>query len=258
LLLVGLGEKKMRFRYLAAALLAMAGMATASRADSVNAAFQSVTNGGIVLNVSAAWLGTVGGYVGQYNWVTHNNSDLGAAGTSFYTFCIELNQDINFGGQYTYQLIDPADAPKPGNPIPGPNGMGPAAALLLDELWGQHIGDVTNAPNSATEITNAAAFQVAVWNIVYNNTVTTNNTSINNLAAGWVSGLNANGPKADIIALSSDDHPTGANNGAQDQITAVPLPATAWAGAALLIGLGALKFRGGAMGRTVQFAMACR
>src|SRR5205807_1806281 len=113
-----MGEKKMRLRSLIGAVVALAGMLGTCRADSVDAKFLNVTNGGIILSVSAPGLSTVAGYVGQYIWVTLGNSGLGPIGTSFYTFCIELNQDINFNTSYHYDLIDASGAPRPGAPVP--------------------------------------------------------------------------------------------------------------------------------------------
>lgn len=173
---------------------------------------------------------TVTGEVGEYEWTQTSPSSAPLA-TNFTTFCIEINQDINFNQPpYTYTVASLASAPQPNSPwISG--GMGAAKAAQIDELWGQDFSKINNA-------TTAAEFQYAVWYIVYGSelSVDSTNTPLLNTAKTWVSNLNTSGPTADVIALVSGE-PT--NNGdAQDQITAIPLPSSAYTGLALLGGLG--------------------
>src|SRR5690348_15171782 len=139
-------------------------------ASSVTADLTSVTNGGVAIT---PYIGTTAmsgaGIIGQYNWkVVNSPSPLGNPGATYYTFCIEITQDITFNQDYTYTLTTPWDAP---NPVPNSTflagHMSTQSAAALGRLWSDHINDVLNAPNAGQELFNAAAFQIAVWKLVY-------------------------------------------------------------------------------------------
>jgi hypothetical protein len=227
------------------------------RADTIVAKFDSVAHGGVAatlnLNDHAGHSTTVSGYVGEYLWTqTGGTPTLGSAG-SFATFCVEITQDINFGGSYGYDLIPVGSAPRPSSYWTPVGGMGGTDATEICQLWAAHINDVTTADT-------AAAFQFAVWQIIYGNelTITPYQTSQQSefttdiaLADSWRTGLSGAG--ANLIALSSN-YTDSPNPNSQDQITVspyptpsptpVPLPATANAGLALLAGAGLiLSFR---------------
>ena len=169
---------------------------------------------------------------------------LGDSSGNFLTFCVEINQDVHLGGTYTFYTGTVESAPTPGNPIPGSSGMGAAKAALLDELWARHYADITDANSGA-------AFQVAVWDIVYDADFNLNvgnfhaygNTSAINLAASWLTDINTNAsdyPNPNLIALKSNDY--------QDQVTfgpppkspplSTPLPSAASGATVALFGLG--------------------
>lgn len=229
-----------------AALLALGLFVSGAQADSVQ--FNTVTNGGTIilplLNGSAmsGW-----GIIGQYNWtVEQNGSALGPNGSHFFTFCIDIPQDIAFNGTYDYTLTNPANAPKPSSTyMNGPMGVDNAAAL--GRLWTADIGNVLNATSVANELEASAAFQLAVWKITYNKSpdnlniydaldhltiqLYTPNAALQNQinadAFNWANAaLNSSGPGTPLVALSSLT--------AQDQITMAPTPAAAIAGLVLM------------------------
>jgi len=159
----------MRYRKLGACVVAgMLGLgATATRqasADSITANITGVkyatsgyTTVGVIFN------GTNYGQViaGPEMWhETSGTINLGDANGDFLTFCVEINQDVYLGGTYTFTTGTVASAPTPGTPLPGSGGMGTIKANLLNDLWTRHYSDVTDA-------TTGAAFQVAVWEVVY-------------------------------------------------------------------------------------------
>jgi len=245
----------MRIRILLVALIALGLFVSGTQADSVE--FNSVTNGGVIIqpllsgNAMSGW-----GIIGQYNWtVEQNGSALGPNGSHFFTFCIDITQDIGFNGTYDYTLTNPANAPKPNSTyMNGPMGADDAAAL--GRLWAADIGNVLNATSVNNELEAAAAFQLAVWKITYNKSADNLNTNdaldkltiqlytpdstlqnqINTDAFNWASAaLNSSGPGTPLVALSSLT--------AQDQITMAPTPAAAIAGLALMAGMFAVRLR---------------
>lgn len=245
----------MRIGVLLVALMGLGLFVSAAQADSVE--FNSVTNDGVIIQPLLSGSAMTGwGYIGQYNWtVEQNGSALGPNGSHFFTFCIDITQDIAFNNTYNYALTDPANAPKPNSTfMNGP--MGADNASALGRLWAADIGNVLNATSAANELEAAAAFQLAVWKITYNaapdniniNDALDNLTiqlytpnaslqnQINTDAFNWASAaLNSSGPGTPLIALSSLDY--------QDQITTAPTPAAAIGGLALLAGLFALRLR---------------
>ena len=173
---------------------------------------------------------------------------LGDANGNYLTFCVEINQDVlltNPPTTYGFYTGTVASAPTPGNPIPGASGMGTAKATLLEELWARHYGDVVDA-------TSGAAFQVAVWDIVYDadfnlgsgNLKAYGNCAATALAATWLTDVNTNASPyttPNLIGLKNDLY--------QDQVTfgppvlspptETPLPTAASGAMVVLLGVGA-------------------
>lgn len=222
----------MKIKTLAIALAAVAVSAASTFAGTVVAKFNSVTPSLNVNYVSPA--GNAGTSAGVFNWNRTGGTHAGTPviGSSFSSFCIELTQNIGTGTTYTMNVVPLASAPVPGLPPVG--GMGQSKAQDLRRLWASyfHLAALSN--------TNAAAFQVAVWEIVYEtaaqydvntaNTGTrgafyiTNQSAVRTLANSWLSNLGQ--AEANLAALS---HPTF-----QDQLVLIPTPP------ALLAGLGLL------------------
>jgi hypothetical protein len=173
---------------------------------------------------------------------------LGDASGNFLTFCVEITQDVYLGSTYGFYTGSVDTAPTPGNPIPGSSGMGTSKAALLKELWARHYTHVVDAASGA-------AFQIAVWDIVYDadfnlgagnfRAYSTNavNTLAISLASTWLNDINSNTSHftdPNLIALKSDCY--------QDQVTfgppvnsppvETPLPSAASGTALALVGLG--------------------
>ena len=181
-----------------------------------------------------------------------------AQGIDFKTYCIEITQDVILNSPpatYDFTLqYNMADAPVPGSdvvtvPTGSGTGMGTTKADLLSRLWAaEYNTSLTNAIDSA-------AFQLAIWKVVYADPTTPGGTTLDlNLKDGqlvalnpgsgtqgqivgqaqtWLNGVGSDTQHANLVVLTSTT--------AQDQITAAaPLPATAQTGMALLAGIGAL------------------
>lgn len=170
---------------------------------------------------------------------------------SFQTFCIDVTQTFNFNPSnppsYTYTLTPLQNAPW--DNAQHNTGMGLAKAKLLSELWDNFHSQVTNDDNSA-------AFQIAVWEIVFETSgnaldLTSGNFKANygtsqvqgyvklgseyvptyvKTAQNWLNTLTGNGPlDPNLVALTSDT--------AQDQFTFTSVPAPP---GVLLAGIGGL------------------
>ena len=102
--------------------------------------------------------GTV--WAGRYNWTVTSTDGLAGnpfkQGQNFFTFCVEL-QDL--ADPTAFKTALPENVPDPGTPV-GPMGEGKAKAL--SSLYEQHFS--TAAKGTTTE---AAAFSLCVWEIVY-------------------------------------------------------------------------------------------
>ncbi|MFA6045139.1 MAG: PEP-CTERM sorting domain-containing protein [Phycisphaerales bacterium] len=165
---------------------------------------------------------------GQMNWTRVGGTYAGLQG-SYAAFCIEVTQNIGYGGTYDYEVNALDTAPRPAG-LGAPMGQGKADQIA--ELYGRHFSSLSSA-------TDYAAFQTSIWNIVYDNDTSISTgtffvNSFNNddvavraLANSWLSGLNgdANYFQHGLFALTSDT--------VQDMI--VPGP-----GSVALMGLGGL------------------
>ena len=206
------------------ALAAIASLTSMASADFITANFDSASPSetvDILNNGSPSSIST-----GQYNWTRTGGDALAPVG-GFATFCIEVTQQIAFGGNYSYDVI-----PLAGGPLPATfeTPMGAAKAGLIAGLWNAHYGSLVTS-------TDFAAFQVAVWEIVYDATLdvasdsfqVTSNAPVALLAQSWLNTITPADPvAAGLFALSSNDF--------QDQL--VPAPATL-----ALLGLGAFAGR---------------
>jgi len=132
--------------------------------------------------------------------------------------CIET-QTISVGGTYTYTVVDPWDVPVPKGPADQGGGpMGVAKANYLREFWAAAFPSVTNNVTGA-------AFQLGVWEIVFEDLPTTpptgwdvtvgkfkarddggNTTLAISQANTWLASVDGVGPKATLYGLRSSSN----------------------------------------------------
>lgn len=173
---------------------------------------------------------------GAFQWNTVSNDTgiklvdgLGtASSTDFTTFCIDLTQYIYPGQNHAFTLTELSSAPKPASgPLPA-SGMGANAAFYLQQLWAQHFTSIFSQATPALKNTYASAFQLAIWEIEYEQGTTFNlaqgflrvtnsgDGAVTSLASSWLSGLKNQstyqGPLANLVALSA---------GYQDQLAQI-------------------------------------
>ncbi len=187
-----------------------------------------------------AWTVVAGGVGQSYGGHTFD------VGDTFFTFCTELTQNISNNGTYTYDLVAPSTIPNPAGGNPGFT-MNSFRASLLAELFRENFVTATT-----TTALNAAAFQMAVWEIVYQDGTGANGSASSlgeidlNAKTGIFSMDNSDaGDQANIwLALLDGDYPADpdwligfSNTSKQDQVTMVPLPAPVWMAAVGLLGV---------------------
>lgn len=202
--------------------------ATAAQAAFTVSATYTGTAPGVWGNVSIdSGVGYVGPVkAGAFNWQRTGGTYSGLQG-NFQTFCIEIQQDVLPGNNYTYDVNTVANSPLPMNlPLSAP--MGALKANKIAELYGRHFASLVTDNDYA-------AFQIAIWDIVYDggDSVSTGIFRAINFggalaqADAFIASIDGTGPIfAGLGALSSDDW--------QDQIF-TPTP-----GSLALLGIGGL------------------
>lgn len=109
---------------------------------------------------------------GEYDWTrTDSGSQTYSfmTGKTFSTFCIEITQFIKTGTSYNWEVVNLASAPTPGAGQ-GSNttaGMGAARANMLQELFEKNYSTLYDGADAAEKNLRAAAFQVAIWEVVF-------------------------------------------------------------------------------------------
>lgn len=167
-----------------------------------------------------------------------SNGDIGG-------FCIELAEARSTMPLTTYDVISPADGPRPESYLGG--AMGETKANYLRELWGRYYDPSWATGDTFTSVQNdqAAIFAAAIWEIVHEDftgnpldwDVRVDGTDgiggfhiwgVDSTTANkWLHSLDGTGPMADLRVFSYD--------GVQDFLVAVPEPATV-----VLLGIGSV------------------
>lgn len=213
----------MRFPFRAIRALTYSGMlaalsATAS-ASIITAQFNSISPTNKIDASLDGGVNFYGYHPGPVHWSRVGGDYPGAQG-DFDTFCIELTEEVEAAAIYSFDVVATKDAP---SSFVG--GMGQAKADLLAELFGQH-----HATLDLNDEFHVAAFQTAIWEIVYDDGIdlasgdfiVLNNTPVYALADAYLATLSGQGPFANLVAMRADC--------VQDQI--IPEPASL----ALLLG----------------------
>jgi hypothetical protein len=183
---------------------------------------------------------------GRFSWSVQSVQGANnpfSVGDTAYTFCTELTQHVSAGQTYTYDFATAGSLPSTGP-------MGASAAAAMGALFGAYYNIAVNGTN-----VQAAAFQLAVWEIAYEMADEEGLSALNvqngefRAIAGGSAKAQANAWLATLGSLLSSGELLGLTNlTSQDQLilvegssTPVPLPAPV-----LLAGVGLL---GVAIGR---------
>ena len=128
--------------FVAAALAAVSVQACAGLMPGTDTTvrMQGFSNGHAAVDVTIDNFGTIG--AGQFQGTV--------GGQSFLTYCTDLYQSFGWGRDYSYRLVDNGSA----------HGFTTGQANRLGKLYTAAGGDATNT-------TDSVAFQLAVWEILY-------------------------------------------------------------------------------------------
>jgi len=171
--------------------------------------------------------GGINAYIGGYK-LTYSGDEAAGYHLGDIGYCIEMQ--FSSSQKQPYSVIDLWKAPVPY----GPDGlaMGQQKAAYIEAFWGQHFGSVSDSVSNA-------AFQLAVWEIVFEEPLnwdvaggsiyttggSTASANARDLASTWLNEYDPDGPRQPLAALSNSSY--------QDYVVAVPLP-----GSLVLVGIG--------------------
>ena len=251
-------------RKLAAAV--MLGIFGAAASSSMADTYVAATLTGVSPALSTATLNGSGDYyAGLLNWnvAATTNSAVFAVGSDFNTYCVDISHDIGIGGTYQYDLTTLSHAAA----LSGTYNYGTGTVSMveaIDTLYSEFYGGSTTASGPYSADQEAAAFQGAVWTILFTppNTVGLGNTGATTLENSELTALDhqlatAGGLDAyNVMALVADPGGPLTDYTVQGQDQAlvvmpgfgsspVPLPSTSMGGCVLLglFGLGAISKR---------------
>jgi hypothetical protein len=205
---------------------------SSAQAAYINGNFSAVGGGYTSGTAQATFTGSGGisgtFYTGYYKFTRDGSAqgsnayaDLGsvfktASGNNLWTFCIELNQGIS--NPVGYNVANLTSAPAPGV---GVGQMTANQAAAVRQLWARYNSTI------GTNSTKAAAFQLALWEIIYdsegqwgagganlmgssynflgNGSLKSSTAAAANQANAWLQSLTSSGPQANLAALTSAD-----------------------------------------------------
>lgn len=213
-------------------LAVLAAMAASGTALGAGASFTGTFNG-IVPPTPITWSVTGGafnnaGAAGFFNWTKTGGTYSGVSG-NFDAFCLELTETIQEPNSYTYKVVPLASGVAPDGDGMFTFPLDATQIAQMSELWGRHRSSITAAT--------ATAFQLAIWEIVYDNNLIINGLGDSlqftaptpagdiALAQFYLNSIDGTGP---MMTLEAFTHPTQ-----QDQI--IPAPGTI-----ALLGVGGL------------------
>jgi hypothetical protein len=200
-------------------VLAVLAAAATARSDQVAATFDTV-NPGEVVSITSGGTTWNGVWAGEYDF--RNAS--GVLNGYLRGFCIDINQDIYWNQTVTFDVASLKDAP-----VPGPS-MGPLRARLIRELWANDFNRI------GTSNSNAAAFQLAVWEIINETKTNADGTLALGLNGGTFTATDSDGATittANTWLSQLDLHGSGTQDGSlialtnsqyQDYVMSVPAP----------------------------------
>jgi hypothetical protein len=109
--------------------------------------------------------------VGLFSWTGTSSSNPASLTGAFTTFCIDFDQEVAYGANYTYTLSPLGLGPTPNGPGQGnpTGGLGASDGLgtdrtketLIRQLWSEF------EPTLGTDPDAYAAFQLSIWKIEY-------------------------------------------------------------------------------------------
>lgn len=213
-------------------LSGVAAMAGSVSADTVELSYDGLSGGSSATTVKVRNEGTF--YAGH---MIHTFTSGTRAGESFNTFCVDVREYAR-SGPTTYEIIDLADAPRPGAPY-GQAKADAVSAVVANAIALGWIDRNLQADSAATGyLGRMGAIQAAIWGAlgydIRDNSSRTSD-SLNYYydilldSSTFDSTLRTNGLRA-IVAANQ-----------QDMLYIVPLPPAAWAGAGLLIAVAGVR-----------------
>lgn len=216
-----------RFGLLTLAAGGVVSLASGARADTLGTITATVNTPApadiVYITDTGLGVNNVECYAGQINWTLDSESTTGLLGSgvsvggSFGTYCVDIQNDISINNPYTYSVVDNGTTAS----LDSLRGITSAGQVTqIEELWSLAPGHADGGIN-ANDF--AAAFQISIWDIIYNNGNTSGGLSVNDNTATAtqvstfltaVKAEGGTGPVTNLLGLSSTT--------AQDQALTAP------------------------------------